>query len=96
MAQGFKTGGRQKGTPNKNGAALLAKLEDFFPGYDPLLALIEIAQNPFTDLSTRADCHKTLAGYIYPKMRTVGPDVVAEQAPIVIEIINPHSSSDSL
>jgi len=44
----------------------------------------------------RVDCHKTLAGYIYPKMRTVGPDVGAEQAPIVIEIINPHSSSDSI
>ena len=96
MAQGFKSGGRQKGTPNKNRAALLAKLEDFFPGYDPLLALIEIAQNPATDLSTRVDCHKTLAGYIYPKMRTVGPDVVAEQAPVVIEIINPYSSSDSI
>ena len=94
MAQGFKTGGRQKGTPNKNRVALLAKLEDSFPSYDPLLALIEIAHNPATELSMRVDCHKTLAGYIYPKMRTVGPDVVAEQAPIVIEIINPHSSSD--
>jgi len=30
MSQDFKTGGRQKGTPNKNRAALLAKLEDFF------------------------------------------------------------------
>ena len=35
MAQGFKTGGRQKGTLNKNRGALLAKLEDSFPSYDP-------------------------------------------------------------
>ena len=75
MAQGFKTGGRQKGTLNKNRGALLAKLEDSFPSYDPLLALIEIAHNPATELSMRVDCHKTLAGYIYPKMRTVGPDI---------------------
>jgi len=26
MAQGFKTGGRQKGTPNQNQAAMMAKL----------------------------------------------------------------------
>ena len=89
MALGYKTGGRQKGTPNKNRTALLAKLEDSFPTYDPLLALVEIAQDPETDLSMRVDCHKTLASYIYPKMRTADSAVVDEQAPIVIEIVNP-------
>ena len=89
MALGYKTGGRQKGTPNKNRAALLTKLDDAFPSYDPLLALVEIAQDSETDLSMRVDCHKTLASYIYPKMRTVEPAVVDEQAPIVIEIVNP-------
>lgn len=89
MALGYKTGGRQKGTPNKNRAALIAKLDDAFPSYDPLLALVEIAQDPETDLSMRVDCHKTLASYIYPKMRTADSAVVDEQAPIVIEIVNP-------
>ena len=89
MALGYKTGGRQKGTPNKNRTALLAKLDDTFPSYDPLLALVEIAQDPETDLSMRVDCHKTLASYIYPKMRTAEPAIVDEQAPVVIEIINP-------
>ena len=65
-----EAGGRQKGTPNKNRAALLAKLDDAFPSYDRLLALVEIAQDPETDLSMRVDCHKALASYIYPKMRT--------------------------
>ena len=51
MALGYKTGGRQKGTPNKNRAALMAMLDDAFPSYDPLLALVEIAQDPETDLS---------------------------------------------
>jgi hypothetical protein len=88
MALGYKTGGRQKGTPNKNRAALLTKLDEAFPSYDPLFALVEIAQDPETDLSMRVDCHKTLASYIYPKMRTAEP-VVNEQAPILIEIVNP-------
>ena len=89
MALGYKTGGRQKGTPNKNRTALLAKLEDSFPTYDPLLSLVEIAQDPETDLSMRVDCHKTLASFIYPKMRTAEPAVIDEQAPVVIEIVNP-------
>ena len=42
----------------------MAKLEDSFPNYDPLLALVEIAQDPETDLSMRVDCHKTLASYL--------------------------------
>ena len=32
MAQGLKTGGRQKGTPKRNRAALRERLEEFFPG----------------------------------------------------------------
>ena len=89
MALGYKTGGRQKGTPNKNRTALLAKLDEAFPSYDPLLALVEIAQDTETDLSMRVECHKTLASYIYPKMRTVEPAVFDEHAPVVIEIVNP-------
>ena len=89
MALGYKTGGRQKGIPNKNRAALLTKLDEAFPSYDPLLALVEIAQDPGVELSMRVDCHKTLASYIYPKMRTAEPAIVDEQAPVVIEIVNP-------
>jgi len=91
MALGYKTGGRQKGTPNKNRAALLAKLEDSFPTYDPLLALVEIAQDPKTDQAMRVDCHKTLASYIYPKMRAAEPVVADEASPLVIKIVEPQN-----
>ena len=94
MALGYKTGGRQKGTPNKNRTALLAKLDDSFPNYDPLLALVEIAQDPETDLSMRVDCHKTLASYIYPKMRTAEPVVADEVSQVVIKIVEPAISAD--
>ena len=89
MALGYKTGGRQKGTPNKNRAALLAKLEDSFPTYDPLLALVEIAQDASVDLSVRLDCHKTLANYLYPKMRSVEWIDENTTQPIVIQVIEP-------
>ena len=89
MALGYKTGGRQKGTPNKNRTALLAKLDDSFPNYDPLLALVELAQDGSVDLSVRLDCHKTLANYLYPKMRSV--DWIDENGtqPILIQVIEP-------
>jgi hypothetical protein len=91
MALGYKTGGRQKGTPNKNRAALLTKLDEAFPSYDPLLALVEIAQDPETGLSMRVDCHKTLASYIYPKMRAAEPVVANEASPLVIKIVEPQN-----
>ena len=36
MAHGFKTGGRQVGTPNKNRTALRERLASNYPDYDPL------------------------------------------------------------
>ena len=89
MALGYKTGGRQKGTPNKNRAALLAKLDDSFPTYDPLLALAGLAQDGPVDLSVRLDCHKTLANYLYPKMRSVEWIDENTTQPIVIQVIEP-------
>jgi len=90
MALGYKTGGRQKGTPNRNRAALLEKLAAAYPEYDPLLALAELAQDDAVDLSVRLDCHKTLATYLYPKMRAVDCVQDHELVPITIEIVNPQ------
>ena len=45
MAMGYKTGGRQKGTPNKNRAVLIERLSERFPNYDPVIALAELAQD---------------------------------------------------
>ena len=36
MAHGFKTGGRQVGTPNRNRTALRERLAFNYPDYDPL------------------------------------------------------------
>jgi hypothetical protein len=42
------------------------------------------------DLSMRLDCHKTLATYLYPKMRSVDCVQDHELVPITIEIVNPQ------
>jgi len=89
MAMGYKTGGRQKGTPNKNRAALIERLNDKYPSYDPVIALAELAQDASVDLSVRLDCHKTLANYLYPKMRSVEWIDENTTQPIVIQVVEP-------
>jgi hypothetical protein len=89
MAMGYKTGGRQKGTPNKNRAALIERLNEKHPNYDPAIALAELAQDASVDLSVRLDCHKTLASYLYPKMRSVEWIDENSTQPIVIQVIEP-------
>ena len=87
MAMDYKTGGRQKGTPNKNRAALIERLNEKHPNYDPAMALAELAQDASVDLSVRLDCHKTLASYLYPKMRSVEWIDENSTQPIVIQVI---------
>ena len=47
MAHGFKTGGRQVGTPNRNRTALRERLAPNYPDYDP----------PAMDLKSRTTKH---------------------------------------
>lgn len=52
MAQGDKTGGRQKGTPNRRTAVLAELLDEH--GCDPVAALVGIAQDADTPRELRA------------------------------------------
>lgn len=39
--------------------------------YDPVLELVEIAQDPATDVSMRVDIAMCLTGFVYPKLKSV-------------------------
>jgi len=71
MAQGFKTGGRKKGTPNKRTTDLLKIIEEKYPDFDPVLAMIEIIKAPYTSNAVRAYCIKAVLPYFYPKRKPV-------------------------
>lgn len=62
--------GRKKGTPNKAKSELAGMLHEKFPGYDPLMAMAEIAQDVEVELSLRIMCHKEVAQYLRPKLRS--------------------------
>ena len=67
------------------------KLASNYPDHNPLIALAEIALDQSNDLSVRIDCHKTIAAYVHPKMRTSAP-VEQMDSNIVINIVNPEAS----
>ena len=89
MAKGFKTGGRIKGTPNRDKQALRERLSSLYPDYDPILAMVEMANDNTLEPSMRLDCHKTIANYIHPKMRSLEVTNHQEHPPISIEIVQP-------
>lgn len=64
---GNKTGGRQKGTPNKITADLLERLGN----YNPLDALLAISQDENTPLEIQVKINLDLMNYVYPKRKSV-------------------------
>ena len=96
MAKGFKTGGRTKGTPNRDKQVLRDRLSSSHPEYDPILAMVEMANDESLEPSMRLDCHKTVANYIHPKMRSIEVLHSQEPQPITIEIVQPESLTETL
>lgn len=68
MARG-KTGGRQKGTVNKDKQELIDMIQEKYPDYHPLLALAELAQDK--DKVIRLNASKEVAKYIVPQLKSV-------------------------
>ena len=94
MTKGFKTGGRTKGTHKRDKQALRERLSSLGPDYDPILAMVEMANDKALEPSMRLDCHKTIANYIHPKMRSIEHIIEEEPQPINITIVKPESTSE--
>lgn len=67
-----KTGGRQKGTPNKHKKAdVLSRLQEL--DCDPIAGMVDIAENAKTagDFALAGSMYKELAQYIAPKLKAI-------------------------
>lgn len=71
MAKGKKTGGRTKGVPNKDTAAIADALRERYPDWDPVIAMAEIANDPKNDITLRLAAAKEVAQYIHPKRKAI-------------------------
>ena len=68
MAQGFKSGGRRKGIPNKRTGSLVERLlEDL--KCDPVGIAASIANDPKAGRALRLKAAMGLMEYVYPKRR---------------------------
>lgn len=69
MALGRKTGGRQKGTPNRATAEKAAEVAA--SGLSPLDFLLQLMRDEKQPLAMRADAAKNAAPYVHPRLAAV-------------------------
>jgi hypothetical protein len=86
-----KTGGRQKGTPNKATKDVAEKLEAL--GCDPIVGLAEFAMDRRKTDEIRVRCYIELAQYLHPKRKPV--DISIEQPTVMNVTTNLDLTPDS-
>ena len=64
---GNKTGGRQKGTPNKKTRELIELLGD----YNPAESLLEILKSDRVPIDLKIKINLDLMSYVYPKRKSI-------------------------
>ena len=69
MPKGRKTGGRQKGTPNKATQDVAARLKEL--GCDPIEGMAALALDPTNTAELRGRMFAELAQYVAPKRKAV-------------------------
>ena len=94
MATGRKTGGRQKGTPNANKQELVDLLNEHYPGYNPVVQMAGIAQDETVEMVHRVQCAKEVAGYIFPKLKSIESNISGNMRLVAVELTGVDDSDD--
>jgi hypothetical protein len=88
-----KTGGRQKGTPNKATLTVQEKLDSI--GCDPIIELAKLGMNEKFTEEFRRRCFSDLASYICPKPKPADLTTTPER-PVINVNTNLDNSDDSV
>ena len=96
MAKGYKTGGRQPGTPNRRTQEVCDRLAAL--GCDPIEGMARIALDPANTPELRAKMYAELAQYVAPKRKSVDLSSTTGDKQVVfnIGIKRQPAASDSL
>lgn len=70
-AKGERRGGRQKGTPNKKTQALQELIAEKYPGYNPVLEMVDMALDDETPKDLKFACNKEVAKYMVPQLKAI-------------------------
>jgi len=84
MAKGFKTGGRQVGTPNRRTQEVREQLIGL--GCDPIEGMARLALDPSNSAELRARMYSELAQYVAPKRKAVDLSATAGGREVVFNI----------
>jgi hypothetical protein len=93
MAQGRKTGGRERGTPNRRSVELAERLEAL--DCDPVALLASIATDTEADMALRVKCSIELMAYLYPKRKAIEITEV-EQEPDEVDYLYENLTDEEL
>ena len=96
MSRGSKPGehrgGRKKGTPNKSTKALQDLINAKYPNYDPIMQMVEVANDQTQELSVRLKCAMEVAPYIHAKRKAIEVEGEVDST-INIQVLN-YANSD--
>lgn len=95
MARGKKTGGRQKGTPNKATAERQQAIAE--GGETPLEYMLKVMRDPSVDSRRRDEMAKSAAPYTHPRLNSVehgGKDGGPVDVRFKIEFVKPPKVED--
>lgn len=56
---------------SSKGSVLLGLIRKTYPNYHPIVAIVDIAHNPEASLELQYNCHKTVAKYIEPELKSI-------------------------
>ena len=61
---------------------LRMKVDTAVPGYDPIVAIAAIANDPTTPVAVRLECHRDVAKYLVPQVKAV--EISTDDQPIAL------------
>lgn len=56
---------------SQKGSLLLAEIRKRYPNYHPILAIVDIAHDENASLDLQFNCHKTVAKYVEPELKSI-------------------------
>jgi len=92
MALGIKTGGRELGVKNKR-RPLLELIGENFPGYNPILAMCQIAVNPNSSPDFQFQAHKEISKYMYAQLKAIDVQIEAQESIQPLTFILPNGKT---
>jgi hypothetical protein len=83
MANGVKTGGRAKGTPNK--ATVARKAELAASGLSPVEFMLAAMRDESKDFAIRLEAARAVAPYVHPRLAQVAH--TGDGSPLVVKVV---------